>query len=179
MKEYPEKAPTATETGNYKYYKCERCGKYFSDPDGKNEIQYADTIIPVMTHTLTHVEAVPATCTAPGIKAHVIPQYKMAEVVKDPRFGDTTAFLLFETPQDALEAIDNGVEIKSLNIGSMAHSQGKVAVNKVLSLDAKDVECFEELKKLGVQFDVRKVPADAPENMDKLIQAAKDGLGIK
>ena len=70
MKEYPEKAPTATETGNYKYYKCERCGKYFSDPDGKNEIQYADTIIPVMTHTLTHVEAVPATCTAPGIKAH-------------------------------------------------------------------------------------------------------------
>ena len=61
----------------------------------------------------------------------------------------------------------------------MAHSQGKVAVNKVLSLDAKDVECFEELKKLGVKFDVRKDPADAPENMDKLIQAAKDGLGIK
>ena len=70
MTEFPEKAPTATETGNYKYYKCERCVKYFSDPDGKNEIQYADTIIPVMTHTLTPVSAVPATCTASGIKAH-------------------------------------------------------------------------------------------------------------
>ena len=120
------------------------------------------------------IEAAP-----PGIKAHVVPMKKMLEVVKDVRFGDTTAFLLFETPQDALEAIKGGVDIKSLNIGSMAHSQGKVAVNKVLSLDAKDVECFEELKKLGVKFDVRKVPADAPENMDKLIQAAKDGLGIK
>ncbi len=114
----------------------------------------------------------------PGIKAHVIPQYKMAEVVKDPRFGDTTAFLLFETPQDALEAIDNGVEIKSLNIGSMAHSQGKVAVNKVLSLDAKDIECFEELKKRGVKFDVRKVPADAPEDMDALLAKAREGLGL-
>ena len=120
------------------------------------------------------IEAAP-----PGIKAHVVPMKKMLEVVKDVRFGDTTAFLLFETPQDALEAIKGGVDIKSLNIGSMAHSQGKVAVNKVLSLDAKDVECFEELKKLGVKFDVRKVPADAPENMDKLIQVAKDGLGIK
>ena len=61
----------------------------------------------------------------------------------------------------------------------MAHSQGKVAVNKVLSLDAKDIECFEELKKHGVTFDVRKVPADAPEDMDKLLQVARDGLGIK
>lgn len=120
------------------------------------------------------IEAAP-----PGIKAHVIPMKKMLEVVKDVRFGDTTAFLLFETPQEALEAIKGGVDIKTLNIGSMAHSQGKVAVNKVLSLDAKDVECFEELKKLGVTFDVRKVPADSPENMDKLLQIAKDGLGIK
>ena len=120
------------------------------------------------------IEAAP-----PGIKAHVVPMKKMLEVVKDVRFGDTTAFLLFETPQDALEAIKGGVDIKSLNIGSMAPSQGKIAVNKVLSLDAKDIACFEELKKHGVTFDVRKVPADAPEDMDKLIQIAKDGLGIK
>ncbi|MEE1041232.1 MAG: PTS system mannose/fructose/N-acetylgalactosamine-transporter subunit IIB, partial [Lachnospiraceae bacterium] len=120
------------------------------------------------------IEAAP-----PGIKAHVVPIQKMIDVSKDVRFGDTKAFLLFETPQDALKAIEGGVDIKSLNIGSMAHSQGKIAVNKVLSLDAKDIECFEELKKHGVTFDVRKVPADAPEDMDKLIQIAKDGLGIK
>ena len=119
------------------------------------------------------IEAAP-----PGIKAHVVPMKKMLEVVKDVRFGDTTAFLLFETPQDALEAIKGGVDIKSLNIGSMAHSQGKVAVNKVLSLDAKDIECFEELKKRGVKFDVRKVPADAPEDMDALLAKAREGLGL-
>jgi PTS system mannose-specific IIB component len=103
----------------------------------------------------------------------------MIDVSNDVRFGDTKAFLLFETQQDALRAIEGGVDIKSLNIGSMAHSQGKIAVNKVLSLDAADIKCFEELKKHGVTFDVRKVPADAPEDMDKLIQIAKDGLGIK
>ena len=58
----------------------------------------------------------------------------------------------------------------------MAHSQGKFAVNKVLSLDKKDIETFEKLKELGVEFDVRKVPADSPENMDVLLQKAREGL---
>ena len=84
--------------------------------------------------------------------------------------------LLFETPQDALRAIEGGVEIKELNVGSMAHSVGKVAVNKVLSLDMKDVETFERLKKLGVTFDVRKVPSDSKENMDDIISKAKAEL---
>ena len=50
---------------------------------------------------------------------------KLIEVAKDPRFGETHALILFETPQDALRAIEGGVPIKTLNVGSMAHSTGK------------------------------------------------------
>ena len=114
----------------------------------------------------------------PGVKAHCVPIKKMCEVAKDVRFGDTKAMILFETPQDALAAIEGGVEIKTINVGSMAHSQGKFAVNKVLSLDAKDIETFEKLKEHGVEFDVRKVPSDSKENMDTLLQKAREGLGI-
>ena len=113
----------------------------------------------------------------PGVKANVVPVSKMIQVAKDPRFGNTKALLLFETPQDALEAIKGGVDIKELNIGSMAHSVGKVAVSKVLSLGKEDVETFEELKKLGISFDVRKVPSDSKDNMDAIIEKAKAELG--
>ena len=113
----------------------------------------------------------------PGVKANVVPVSKMIQVAKDPRFGNTKAPLLFETPQDALEAIKGGVDIKELNIGSMAHSVGKVAVSKVLSLGKEDVETFEELKKLGISFDVRKVPSDSKDNMDAIIEKAKAELG--
>lgn len=113
----------------------------------------------------------------PGVKANVVPISKMIQVAKDPRFGNTKALLLFETPQDALAAIKGGVDIKELNIGSMAHSVGKVAVSKVLSLGKEDVETFEELKKLGITFDVRKVPSDSKDNMDAIIQKAKAELG--
>lgn len=58
----------------------------------------------------------------------------------------------------------------------MAHSVGKVLVNKVISMDQKDVDTFKELKKLGISFDVRKVPADAADNLDALIKKAEDGL---
>lgn len=112
----------------------------------------------------------------PGVKANVVPISKMIQVAKDPRFGNTKALLLFETPQDALAAIKGGVDIKELNIGSMAHSIGKVAVSKVLSLGKEDVETFEELKKLGIKFDVRKVPSDSQDNMDAIIEKAKAEL---
>lgn len=85
----------------------------------------------------------------PGVKANVVPIAKMIEVAKDPRFGNTKALLLFENPQDVVRAIEGGVDIKEVNVGSMAHSVGKVLVNKVLSMDAKDVEAFETMKKLA------------------------------
>ena len=84
----------------------------------------------------------PTIYRSPGVKANVVPVSKMIQVAKDTRFGNTKALLLFETPQDALAAIKGGVDIKELNIGSMAHSVGKVAVSKVLSLDEKDIETF-------------------------------------
>ena len=112
----------------------------------------------------------------PGVKANVVPIKKMIEVAKDPRFGATKALLLFETPQDALRAIEGGVDIKELNIGSMAHSVGKVVVNKAIAMDQNDVETLEKLKEMGVTFDVRKVPADSKENMDSLLKKAKTEL---
>ena len=107
-----------------------------------------------------------------GVKANVIPISKMIEIAKDPRFGNTHAFLLFENPQDVLAAVEGGVPIESINVGSMAHSTGKTMVNKVLSMDKKDVETFEKLRDLGVKFDVRKVPNDSRADLFDLIKKA-------
>ena len=113
----------------------------------------------------------------PGVRAHVIPLDKLVQVYNDPRFGDTKALLLFENPQDALAVIEKGVEIPELNIGSMAHSVGKVQINNVLSVDQADVDTYKKLRDLGVKFDVRKVSGDSPSDLFKL-SAAKAGEGL-
>ena len=112
----------------------------------------------------------------PGVKANVVPIDKMIKVAKDPRFGNTKAMLLFETPQDALRAIEGGVDIKELNIGSMAHTKGKCAVNKALSLDLNDCDTFDKLNAKGIKLDVRKVPNDSADNMMNLVKKARSEL---
>ncbi|WEV60320.1 mannose/fructose/sorbose PTS transporter subunit IIA [Streptococcaceae bacterium ESL0729] len=107
-----------------------------------------------------------------GVKANIVPIQKMIEVAKDPRFGNTKALLLFETPEDALKAIEGGVPITELNVGSMAHSTGKTMVNNVLSMDKEDVKTYEKLKDLGIKFDVRKVPNDSKADLFALIKKA-------
>lgn len=114
----------------------------------------------------------------PGVKANVVPIAKMCEVAKDPRFGDTKALLLFETPQDALRAIEGGVDLGSINLGSLAHTPGKVVVTKALAMGADDVKTLEAIKARGVDFDVRKVPNDSRADIDGIIKKAKAELGI-
>lgn len=109
-----------------------------------------------------------------GIKAHTVPVQKMIELAKDDQhFGGQRALLLFENPQDALRAVEGGVPLDTINVGSMSHSTGKVQPNKVLAFDQNDIDTFKKLKEAGVKFDVRKVPGDSEGNMDEILRRAQ------
>ena len=113
----------------------------------------------------------------PGVKAHVVPVAKMIELAKDDQhFGGQRALLLFESPQDALRAVEGGVPLKTINVGSMAHSPGKVQPNKVLAFNQADIDTFKKLKELGLNFDVRKVPNDSKGDMNEIIKRAQEEL---
>lgn len=113
----------------------------------------------------------------PGVKAHVIPVDHMIKLAKDKEhFGGQRAMLLFENPEDVLRAVEGGVPLKTINVGSMAHSIGKVQPNKVLAFNQKDIDTFNKLKKAGLNFDVRKVPNDSKMNMDEILKKAQEEL---
>lgn len=114
----------------------------------------------------------------PGVRAHAVPIDKMAKIDKDPRFGNTKAMLLFETPNDALRAVKAGVGVKEINLGSVAASEGKVVCTSAVALGKEDVEALEELTKLGVKIVVKKVPSDSPEDLNAILKKAKQGLGM-
>lgn len=109
-----------------------------------------------------------------GVKAHTVPVQKMIELAKDDQhFGGQRALLLFENPQDVLRAVEGGVPLDTINVGSMSHSTGKVQPNKVLAFDQDDIDTFQKLKDFGVDFDVRKVPNDSGGNMDDILKRAQ------
>lgn len=112
-----------------------------------------------------------------GVHAHVVPINQMIKIAKDDKhFGAERALLLFETPQDVKKAIDGGVPLKTVNVGSMAHSVGKVQPNKVLAFDQDDIDTYKAMEKEGIKFDVRKVPTDSEDNLDNIMKKAQDEL---
>lgn len=61
-----EKAATCTVAGNIAYFTCTKCGKYFSDAEGKTEIIAKETVIAAKGHTEVIDEAVAPTYTTTG-----------------------------------------------------------------------------------------------------------------
>ena len=66
---------TCTEEGNTAYYKCDGCGKYYSDEEGKNEITLSSTVVAAKGHTpatAVKEDEVAATCTSEGSYDEVV-----------------------------------------------------------------------------------------------------------
>ncbi|MCH3968533.1 MAG: PTS sugar transporter subunit IIB [Atopobiaceae bacterium] len=110
----------------------------------------------------------------PGVKANVIPVAKLADIYKDPRFGNCSAMLLFENPEDVVRAQELGVAFPQINIGSMAHSEGKTMLNGAVSANQTDIDAFKKLRDTGTTFTIQKVPSDKSEDLWGLI--AKAGM---
>ena len=66
----PAQEPTCGASGNYEYYYCSGCNKYFKDEDGKNPFN-GDVVRPATgKHTLEPVAAMDPTCTKDGYEAY-------------------------------------------------------------------------------------------------------------
>lgn len=79
-------------------------------------------------------------------------------------------FIICETPQDVLKLVEGGVPIKKVNIGNMHMAEGKRQVAQVVAVDDSDVEAFKKLRDKGVELEIRKVPTESAENVEKLFK---------
>ncbi|AKH65747.1 PTS system N-acetylgalactosamine-specific transporter subunit IIB [Photorhabdus thracensis] len=78
-------------------------------------------------------------------------------------------FIVCKTPQDVLTLVKGGVPIRFVNVGNMHFAEGKRQIHKTVSVDDSDVEVFRELEQLGVTCEIRRVPDEAGELIDKLL----------
>lgn len=105
----------------------------------------------------------------PGVTAHVVDIDKMIRVWNNPKYGRDRVMLLFTNPTDVERIVEQGVDIKSVNIGGMAFKQGKTQVNNAVSVDEKDIVAFRKLNDRGIELEVRKVSNDPRLKMMDLI----------
>ncbi|MFC4770964.1 PTS system mannose/fructose/N-acetylgalactosamine-transporter subunit IIB [Enterococcus hermanniensis] len=109
----------------------------------------------------------------PGIKSNVVTKRKMVEVYHDHLFDGMKVMLLFASPQDVVEVVKAGVDLKAVNIGGMRFSEGKKMITNFISLDESDVISFRQLEVAGVQLEIRQVPTDRKTDLMQLIKKEK------
>lgn len=105
----------------------------------------------------------------PGVTAHVVDVDKMVRVWNNPKYGRDRVMLLFTNPTDVLRVVEQGVDIKTVNIGGMAFRQGKTQVNNAVSVDEQDIAAFRKLNEHNIELEVRKVSNDPKLKMMDLI----------
>mgnify|MGYP000037657336 FL=1 len=79
-------------------------------------------------------------------------------------------FIVAETPEDVLTLVKGGVPIKKVNIGNMHMAEGKRQVAGSVAVDDADVAAFKRLQELGVELEIRRVPTEHAENIEKLFK---------
>lgn len=77
--------------------------------------------------------------------------------------------LIVETPQDVLRLVKGGVPIKKLNVGNMHMSEGKKQITKAVCVDEDDLNTFKELRNLGVEIEIQRVPTEAIEDISNFL----------
>ncbi|PPI88846.1 PTS mannose transporter subunit IIAB [Candidatus Pantoea edessiphila] len=107
--------------------------------------------------------------TPPGITAHIISIDKMIRVWNNPKYKEDRAMLLFTNPTDVFRVVEQGVNIKSVNIGGMAFKKGKIQISKAVSLDELDIIAFRKLHKLNIELEIRKISNDPKVKIIDLI----------
>ncbi|MGO2696141.1 mannose/fructose/sorbose PTS transporter subunit IIB [Bavariicoccus seileri] len=110
----------------------------------------------------------------PGVRVNVIPISKMIAIWNDPVFNSFKAMLLFTNPHDVKTVVEGGVEISSVNIGSMSFAEGKKMITNAIAVDQQDADAFRFLAERGITLEIRKVVADSRINLLPILK--KEGF---
>jgi len=81
---------------------------------------------------------------------------------------------LFSNPSDVLDVIENGVDIKSVNVGGMHFTVGKKQLLCNLSVDDKDIEALSKIYSKGIEIEGRVLPADERVNVAAVIERERE-----
>jgi len=111
-----------------------------------------------------------------NVKASAVSISKMTKAFHSPRYQDTTAMLLFESPSDIVALVEAGVPIETVNVGGMRFANDRQQITKSVSVTKKDMDAFEKLHELGVKLELRQLPSDSSENF---IQVLRNETKIK
>jgi mannose/fructose/N-acetylgalactosamine-specific phosphotransferase system component IIB len=121
-----------------------------------NEVAVDDFMVKILTM------AAPST-----IKIGIYTVEDASTVLKNEA-TDERVIVLVKTPRTVENLIENGVQIKNLNLGGMGAVQGRKQLYRNISISPEEKDCFQRLIKQGIHVYVQIVPDASAMDIETL-----------
>lgn len=100
-----------------------------------------------------------------GVSTSIITKEVAARNIKAGKYEAERVLLILKSPKDALDLIELGVDIKSINVGNMAHHDGTIQIKRSINVTKEDIESFNKLYEKGVELTSIMVPDEPKSNL--------------
>lgn len=100
--------------------------------------------------------------TPKDIEVFIVTINEGAKLIKEGKFEAESTILLIANPKDALRLVQEGVKIKSINIGGMKFTKDRKQLFPAISMNEEEIEVCRQLSSYGIELEVR-TPPDAPK----------------
>ncbi|SET78355.1 PTS system, mannose-specific IIB component [Enterococcus malodoratus] len=104
----------------------------------------------------------------PGVKVIIFGVAQFAEVMKKTEIKKRT-MLLFTTPVDILQLVNEGLKISEVNAGGMRFRDGRKRLSKAISVTEEEDQAFSGLMDKNIHINVQMVPKDPRVDYKTLI----------
>lgn len=106
----------------------------------------------------------------PGVATSIITKDKAAENIKAGKYDTERVMLILKNPKDAIDLINLGVEIKTINVGNMGHNDSTVQIKRSINVTQEDIANFKKLNSKGVILTSIMVPDEPTTNLMDYIE---------
>ncbi|BBB47674.1 PTS system mannose/fructose/N-acetylgalactosamine-transporter subunit IIB [Pelolinea submarina] len=97
--------------------------------------------------------------TVPGKEILLMPPAEAADFIMKSGPEDSF-FIITPTPLDVVVLMDQGLDVKKINVGGLQGRPNTKKLAKVVYATSEEEQAFKELKSRGVEMEVQMVPTD-------------------
>lgn len=105
-----------------------------------------------------------------GIKLSILSKRKAVEKILANNYESEKVFLITKDITDMAYLIDNGIPLKSFNVGNMSQKEGSKAIKKSVSLTDDDITTIKRLTDEGIEITAQMIPSESNESILSFIK---------
>ena len=103
------------------------------------------------------------------VRVHLFGVEQFIDILKKTPIKRKT-MLIFTTSTDVLKLVENGLEIKEVNVGGMRYNESRKRLSKAVSVTSEEEEAFKKLIEKDIKVFIQMIPKSDETMMKNLLK---------